>query len=344
MIDGSRENADTKRWNEIDVLYTLGTLLVVFGHSHSSDWNHLTGTILENIIMFIYTFHMPLFFFIAGFLFYNSVSFKKDGFLIYIKNKALRLLTPYAVLSVSAILPKYYIENGGFNGFSTYLVQAIFIPRVGVWGHFWFLPVLFLLYFIFGLWKIFVPDQKKYIGLTLAIISAIILYFLPNQTNWFGWNDLKDAMVFFVSGMILKQYMYNTKRISLDPYPLYIRFIGLILGVVGAIILFVIYQDTNIAILLCGIIMIFVCWQVASIIGVNKVCKWISKNNFTIYIYSWPFQTVMMVLADRFNLSLQLTVLCMFIIGMVGPIMLILIYMNMKVNKNYFFDLLLGVK
>ena len=47
MIDGSRENADTKRWNEIDVLYTLGTLLVVFGHSHSSDWNHLTGTILE---------------------------------------------------------------------------------------------------------------------------------------------------------------------------------------------------------------------------------------------------------------------------------------------------------
>lgn len=345
MVHSLRKNDDnkneTKRWNEIDVLYTLGTLLVVFGHSHSSDWNYLTGTILENIIMFIYVFHMPLFFFIAGFLFLNSISLKKNGFLIYIHNKALRLLTPYIVLSVLAMCPKYWLENGGFNGFSTYLIQALFIPRVGVWGHFWFLPALLLLYVLFGLWKTSVPDNKECLGLTVLCLVSVIIYFFPIQTNWFGWNDLKNAMVFFVLGMIIKLYLLKKDRI---PYPLWLRFILSILGIIGSIILFSTYKDLKVIALLCGIIMVFVCWQIASIIEENKICRWISQNNYTIYIYSWPFQAVMMMIADKMKLPLVITTLSMFIVGILCPVLLIVTYTHIKGVRNYFFDLLLGVK
>lgn len=332
---------EKKRLKEVDILYTLGTLLVVLGHSHSSDWNQLSGTLFENIIMFIYTFHMPLFFFIAGFLFLDSLSFKNNGYRIWIVNKALRLLTPYVVLSLLAMLPKYWLENGGFNGFSTYLIQALFIPRVGVWGHFWFLPVLFLLYVLFGLWKTLVPDNKECLGLIVLSVVAVILYFLPIQTNWFGWNDLKNAIVFFVSGMIIKLYLLKKNRIMC---PLWLRFILSILGIIGSIILFITYKDLKIITLLCGIIMIFVCWQIASIIVENKICRWISQNNYTIYIYSWPFQAVMMIISDKLKLPLGITTLSMFIVGIVCPVLLIVIYTHIKGIRNYFFDLILGVK
>ena len=49
-----------KRFREIDVLYALGALLVILGHSHPNDWSTFPG----EWVRFIYYFHMPLFFFI----------------------------------------------------------------------------------------------------------------------------------------------------------------------------------------------------------------------------------------------------------------------------------------
>ena len=102
-----------KRYYEIDILYAIGTLLVVLGHSHSSDWTKFQGTILVGIINVIYAFHMPLYFFIAGFLFWNSNKLFKIGYGKWIKEKAVKLLTPYIVLTVFGGIPKYYVENGG---------------------------------------------------------------------------------------------------------------------------------------------------------------------------------------------------------------------------------------
>lgn len=96
----------SKRYPKIDILYTIGILLVLFGHSHSSDWSTFEGTILQSAIEFVYTFHMPLFFFIAGYLFINSKSIERVGYGKWIKEKSMKLLTPYLVLSIAALVPK----------------------------------------------------------------------------------------------------------------------------------------------------------------------------------------------------------------------------------------------
>lgn len=118
----------------IDNLYTIGILLVLFGHSHSSDWGTFSGTVLESAINFIYLFHMPLFFFIAGYLFMNSKSMEKLGYGIWIRDKAIKLLTPYLVLSLLAAVPKYYFETGTISGLVSSVVKGILAPRLGVWG------------------------------------------------------------------------------------------------------------------------------------------------------------------------------------------------------------------
>lgn len=140
------ESKPKLRLREIDMLYALGTLLVILGHSHPNDWSTFPGKWIE----FIYTFHMPLFFLIAGYLFAYSDSMSRLGYFKWLKEKALRLLTPYVVLTLVTFVPKYALENGGISGLSiSYLLTSFIEPRNGVWGHFWFLPVLFVYYAAF---------------------------------------------------------------------------------------------------------------------------------------------------------------------------------------------------
>lgn len=123
---------NSRKWNQIDTLYAIGTILVILGHSHSSNWVSFTGTVLELVITFVYVFHMPLFIFIAGFLFFNSKSLLSTGYRKWIIAKGQKLLTPYVILSVVAFVPKYYFEHFGFDGVINHLLEVIFVPRLGV--------------------------------------------------------------------------------------------------------------------------------------------------------------------------------------------------------------------
>ncbi len=330
-----------RRWSEIDVLYTIGTLLVILCHSHSSDWGSFHGTFLDPLLVFIYAFHMPLFFFIAGFLFQNSSALERDGYGKWLGNKALRLLTPYVVLSVAALIPKYYCEHGGFDGFTpSYLLQVLFMPRIGVWGHFWFLPVLLLVYAVFGLWK---PLYQGKQSTTVAIASVVVtlaLYFLPYTTQWLGFGDFKSSVIFFLAGILIRSMSerFNLTRVSAVSFIAAVACVGVTIFVLRR------YEGVAVVKLMVAFMMIYACWELAVFIGDRFVCRWISKHNYTIYIYSWLFQAVMMALCGRLSFPWYLTTVCMFLTGLCAPILLILLYEKMFKKPHRFFDLLLGVK
>ena len=90
--------------------------------------------------------------------------------------------------------------------------------------------------------------------------------------------------------------------------------------------------------------MIVVCYELARIINDSKVTIWISRNNFTIYIYSWPFQAVIMAICGKLRLEWYFTSVLMFFVGFAGPISVIFIYTKLKSIHNRFFELVLGMK
>lgn len=327
-----------KRYSYIDVLYSIGTLLVVFGHSHSSDWSTFQGTILESLIAFVYTFHMPLFFFIAGFLFIDSESFKKVGYRKWIRNKAVKLLTPYIILSVAAMIPKYYLENHSFITVS-YLIDAILKPRAGVWGHFWFIPVLLLCYILFGLWRQLTTERNKNYMLAVSAVVSLVLYFLPISTQWFGLGDLKNSCIFFSAGMILKQISPMLGRCFR-----WIRCIWIAIVLCVTILLEKNWYGVSGIMLIIALLMISVCWQLAKLIGDSDIALWISNHNFTIYIYSWPFQAIMMAFSQKFGMPWYVVTPFMFFAGIGGPVILIYIYEKLEGIHNHIFDLILGMK
>ena len=335
-----------KHWKEIEILYSIGIVLVLIGHSHSSDWSTFEGTPLYYVIQFIYTFHMPLFFFIAGFLFMNSSSLERVGLKKWLGDKALRLLVPYAFWTLIALVPKYYFENHGMSSFNAkYVLNVILCPRLGVWGHFWFLPVMFFTYVIFAISRKLIKSDFAFFAIML--ISSIIIYFIHIKTLLLGLADLRNVLIFFSLGLLLNNIL--NKR-NLD------RFVGskvicFSLGAVcAAISIFLVFavENNRIVSIATAILMIICCFAISEIMSTNKITDWLNNNNFTVYIFSWLFQSVMMSICDRFQFVWWITFILMFFIGIIGSLLTVLIYdfirSKIPIFDSKFFKLIFGTR
>ena len=135
----------------ISVLQVFGILLVVLGHCQSGvepkplwfDW--------------IYTFHMPLFIFISGYLLKYTSELKSQSIALtpwwgskgWIWKKAKRLLVPYFVISTLAFLPKGLMSRFALRPIDMSLgsyLEMLFYPVQNVIGFFWFQPTLFMIF------------------------------------------------------------------------------------------------------------------------------------------------------------------------------------------------------
>ena len=92
-----------ERLTVFDAAKGLGILLVVFAHINYTP----------EALIYIYSFHMPLFFLISG-IFFNS---KKYTFGQFVKNRFFRLICPY-LFFYSAILLITFALKLIFEGFS----------------------------------------------------------------------------------------------------------------------------------------------------------------------------------------------------------------------------------
>ncbi|MBN8253923.1 acyltransferase family protein [Priestia flexa] len=104
------------RINWIDTAKGIGILLVVLGHT----------SIPSNLESWIYSFHMPLFFFLSGFLFKES---KYPTMIIFLKKKVQTLLIPYFAFSLL-----------------TYLFWAVILNNIGASSSKWYIPLIGIFY------------------------------------------------------------------------------------------------------------------------------------------------------------------------------------------------------
>lgn len=155
----------SQRLEYIDHLKAVAITLVVFGHFLIAI-NPIRFS--YHPVQIVYSFHMPLFFFLSGFM----VGFKDNGKLpfSFIKKKMATLLLPWLSWTM---ISACYLGGGGNNCFHMDILQ--FYPFNG----YWFLPVLFILmvlYFVYN--KIYDRcAQKKNIHwlIGLGIMGLILL-------------------------------------------------------------------------------------------------------------------------------------------------------------------------
>lgn len=331
-----RESKD-KMSNEISLLYTMGVLLTILGHSHPNDWTLFPSQPID----FIYSFHMPLFFCISGYLFAKSSSLEKDGYLTWLYKKSKRLLIPYFVISAISFIPKTLLENGNLHDISLYdIFKCFFAPRFNIWGHFWFIPVIFILYMVFGLWRSFFYNEtkhKKYV-LIGTFLVAIALHFIKTDIAWLGINDLCNFTVYFVIGILTRDVL-KIKKLDNGKYIVY----ALLLATTS-IVLFLKFFENTFVMFIESILMLVTCLFISQILaGKNLRCvDFINENVFTFYICSWPFQGISEKILDFFSAEWYIYTIVMFLTGVVAPCIIIALYKRFKFINCNFLNYLLG--
>ena len=148
-----------KRISYIDTAKGIGILLVLIGHS---------GYPSANLITWISSFHMPLFFILSGILFAHTSAAEKKA-KPFLKKKLCSILVPYIAFSIVSILASAILDYDRFPEYLwTLLLQTISFYGISV---LWFLPALFFSEVVFFFIKKYTSTK-----VTISITGAILLF------------------------------------------------------------------------------------------------------------------------------------------------------------------------
>ncbi len=194
-----------QRTDWIDISKGIGIILVVYAHLLSSDYHagvainphffHLSDSL-------VYSFHMPLFFFLAGLLVENS--YRKRGLRRFLGDKVRSFVWPYLIWSALQAILEVLFSSHSFRGATWRQVAAI---PVLPWAQFWFLYALFGMYVLYGLLR----HLPFFLGLFSLV--AVVLYAFPLRTHLFALHGLSVELIFFDFGIVAKKYVVPLKKI-----------------------------------------------------------------------------------------------------------------------------------
>jgi len=211
----------TKRIPTLDIAKGLGILLVVLGH----NWAVLHEK--DEVFRIIFSFHMPLFFFISGMLLKNDESFPK-----FLASRAQSLLKPYLATILLIGLIKA-IKGKGFSAhYIEYITGAIYATgRTIEWVPLWFLPHLFVascvawlvchyvrsfvvlgllsfLSLVIGAGMLSHRDLAWSLDLAPLTVPFLILGYMSR--DWLRSAEFKPTILFMVSAIfILLHYFFD---------------------------------------------------------------------------------------------------------------------------------------
>lgn len=167
-----------QRW--IDIVKGIGIILMVIGHADAP----------RLLKIWIYGFHMPLFFIIAGYTF-NRNKWLENGFLPLMQSRAKAYLQPYiGFFIINLIMWSVLVKvSGGEIQLNDWILAGIYSYDIMMpnCAPLWFLPCLFVSYLFF--W-ILIKRDHCIIRASLSIVYLLILLGVCNLEKAYGIIEL----------------------------------------------------------------------------------------------------------------------------------------------------------
>lgn len=322
-----------KRIDYVDIAKGIGIVLVVMGHNDFA----LISPFAHKLI---YSFHMPMFFFMSG------MFFKPDlPFLMYARHRFNRVLKPFLFMILFIYFASISFSNVGIPQASRRLIKALYGNGHYLdWVQLWFLPHLFVVslfaYFFFqavyrrGLFPL------RWVILSVLFIGGMlgITLFWPFEPDILGRGFTVFGLPFsldlvFVSGFFfILGYELNKTRndfILGHPFTLFIS---------GLTLLFLVWYfpatiDFNTRLFeslpintieaLLGILFILaVSKQMERVGWLSYLFKYIGQASLVILVFQVPIQDYWGQKIMRLTDNLQLSYWISFLSGVVGPIVI----------------------
>ena len=182
-MSGSVGKDSKVRYTEVDIARGIGIFFVVLGHSIKQT--QVSAGWIRILTYIIYSFHMPLFFCLSGFVSAKILSMKRKERQSYVISRARRLLVPYFVIGLLYIPIKLRMSDMAVRPFSVQDIWKILIgqnPDVSLW----FLYILFL----------------------IELICAVLVNAYNFRSIWYGSFFLSVAIYWLNFDIRVPKYLF----------------------------------------------------------------------------------------------------------------------------------------
>lgn len=189
------------RSNIVDIVKGIAIILVTYGHTAQGmmhrRWWVGPGAVFSDT--FIYSFHMPAFFFVAGLFVMSSLA--KRGNTRFAVDKLKTILYPYVLLiCIGAVIEPLI---GRFKSLTEPFHWKVFLTRLADGEASWFLFVLFLCLMV-ALMVAWVPDWLRFL---VAVVAGLLPAFGPKFVN-----QLFHEFCFLAAGMWMGTRIYSLEQ------------------------------------------------------------------------------------------------------------------------------------
>ena len=197
--------------NWLLILQGMTMLLVVIGHAGVWDTQEEMPRNIYLIYKTIYSFHMSLFIFISGYLFYLTrlspmASQKWGGYVDIMKDKLIRLGIPFLVFTIIGMVVKHYFASNVVRPTELSmgeLVHAILYPAEGPLAEMYFIAVILTMFAISPVlkWSL----TKVYYWVPMLAVLIVIKHIGP-QEEFLNIRSTAFYALYFYIGLLVAKY------------------------------------------------------------------------------------------------------------------------------------------
>ncbi|MDP2248788.1 MAG: acyltransferase [Nitrosomonadales bacterium] len=264
----------------VDYAKAIGIILVVYAHVARGLYNagleiHEGFYVLVDSI--VYSFVMPLFFFLSGMFFYDS--FSKRGGIKLIGSKIDTIIYPFVLWSISQGMLEVSL-SAYTNGNVTYseVFSLLWAPR----AHFWFLYALFVAFLLASAIFSIVPKKAS---IAVSLFAALAYISASTMPEIFVVNVMAHHFVFFALGIVFTTY-FKAENLS-DPWLLGLFTSAFLIGQFIFHGIFGLgYQNYGVASLLLAIVSIVFVISLSTWLALkpNRLMVFIGSSSMAIYL------------------------------------------------------------
>lgn len=211
----SKLGNSVKRVDWIDSVKVIATLLVIIGHctyyniqSSYGGINFLDysckasvcSKLINYLIGFIYTFHMPLFMGISGMCLSLSMRKRKQSFSELLRSKWKRLIVPFLGVSILYSIPLKWLS--GYWADSANILHDMLFGQLLLLGntHLWYVLSLFWVFIAFYFIESFGLLHHKPIWFLLLLVSWLGRYMEASDMGFLGFAASMEHLFYFSVG------------------------------------------------------------------------------------------------------------------------------------------------
>ena len=279
-------NMKQQRIAYVDIAKGLGILLVVWGHSSKFLFNE------------IYAFHMPLFFFIAGFFFKDGIGWKD---FVYKKVKA--LLIPFIIFYTSTLLFYYSLLNMTGRGDqmnSTVLLDYIPLGHDILNTPLWFFYALFWMSVFYYLLRKYIRNNGIILGISVFLYGLNEVLVINEICLPMFINRSIGELIYMHLGFVFYNQLH-AEKLAACSLTYKTKLVSLYAGVF--VILYLLKTDSEIGahilspfVAICGTMTVI---YLSAIIKNDKILAYLGKRSLVIFALHLPLFEVARPIAKR---------------------------------------------